>query len=318
MMPREQIIVSFTFFLISQLQALNVRPIYQLNGLSTTTTTTRKTAITSLWNNATSGASDSTTIIEKEEDVRVKDILGDLPTPTLLVEMSLAEAAINKTLSSSKSLDDILRNFNNKEDDEDISHVLDGSIFIHTQVTDTSIRDQRNLEVGSGKSSIIATVDATPENHLPGGAYLGIGLSNHHVGGYYWARGMGIGASLEAHGVAFREVLSSLSSSSSFSSMETFPGELYWDKRNPSTSVTQGSTTDESSNSNDGKRSEWIDFVHVGDTVQIVPHNVSRVLLESKFQRLVGVRRSGRPLGADPIVERIWKRSLSTGSWVGL
>lgn len=99
---------------------------------------------------------------------------------------------------------------------------------------------------------------------------------------------MGLGASWEVHGVAFREVLSSLSSSSSsFSSMEALPGELYWDKRNPSTLVTQGSTTDESSNSNDGKRSEWIDFVHIGDTVQIVPHNVSRVLLESKFQRLV-------------------------------
>lgn len=162
-----------------QCQALSLRLIYhqqQTNGLSTRR---RKTAIA---NSATSGASDSTTVIEKEENVRVKDILGDLPTPILLIEISLAEASINKTLLSSQSLDDILRNFN-KQADEDISHILDGSIFIHTQVIDISVRDKRSREVGSGKSSIIATVDATPENHLPGGAYLGNGLSNHHVGG---------------------------------------------------------------------------------------------------------------------------------------
>ena len=67
-------------------------------------------------------------------------------------------------------------------------------------------------------------------------------------------------------------------------------------------------TTEESSNSNDGKRSEWADFLAVGDTVQLVPYDVTKVLLESPFHRLVGVRRLGRPLGADPIVEQVWKR----------
>ncbi|KAG7359111.1 hypothetical protein IV203_015700 [Nitzschia inconspicua] len=232
-----------------------------------------------------------------EATVKVKDLLSDLPTPTLLMELSLAESALNKSKIS--CLDDFLR------DTEQLlsrAQVLDGTLFVHTKVTDTSERDKINQESGSGKSVGIGLVDCPPDL-IPGGAYLGIGLANHHVGGYYWARGMGMGASLPAHGVEFRGVPYSNNI-----------GELYWKKRGPGTNAAE--TTEESSNSNDGKRSEWADFLVKDDTVQLVPYNTTSLLLNSPFQRLIGVRRLGRPLGSDPIVERIWKRDGMLRGWV--
>jgi hypothetical protein len=226
--------------------------------------------------------------------VRTGALLSDLPTPSLLLELSLAEGVLGD------SLDEILSLPQQQLED----NLLDGSLFIHTQVTDTSLRDAITEEEGSGKSHVICQVDAASpgEQRLPGGAYLGIGLANHHVGGYYWARGMGIGASLPAHGVAFRSP-----------SSDGDAGELYWKKRGPGSNAME--TTDESSNSNDGKRSEWADFLSVGDTVQLVPNNANEVLNpDSPFSTLLGVRRIGRPLGADPIVEKIWTRT-ETG-WV--
>ena len=225
--------------------------------------------------------------------VKVGDLLSDLPTPSLLLELSLAEGSVE-----SHSLDDVLR----KPRLVDDQSALEGCLFVHTTVTDTSERDKVDQEYGSGKSSIIAQVDATLDD-IPGGAYLGIGLANHHVGGYYWARGMGMGASLPAHGIAFGD--SSLKGS----------GKLFWRKRGPGLDATE--TTEESSNSNDGKRSEWADFVTVGDTVQLIPESTSEALEKAPFNILLGVRRIGRPLGADPIVERIWVRSNESDEvWV--
>jgi len=258
-----------------------------------------------------------------EDSVRARDLLSDLSTPTLLIELSLAENAL---ANISMSLDDVLRNqgtaANNMNDNDDAvlfdgnsMAALDGSIFVHTRITDTSFRDRINGDMGSGKSPVIGRVDVCSRQHVPGGAFLGIGLSNHHVGGYYWARGMGIGASLEAHGVAFRDSTAALSSSQI--DTPNVGGELHWKMRgsdptnNAGSALSRGATTDQSSNSNDGKRSEWADFLVHGDTVQLIPYNVTRVLHESAFQRLVGVRRVGRPLGADPIVERLWKRGSS-------
>ena len=170
-------------------------------------------------------------------------------------------------------------------------------------MTDTSERDEITEVEGSGKSSVICLVD-TPPKIMPGGAYLGIGLANHHVGGYYWARGMGIGASLPAHGILF-----GVSSSS-----DNNDGQLFWKRRGPGLDAKE--TTEESSNSNDGKRSEWADFLAVGDTVQLVPNDASEVLRSSNFNVLLGVRRIGRPLGSDPVVERIWHRSEEpNGIW---
>ena len=250
-----------------------------------------------------SGVSDlpNPTSLSMEESIKVNDLLSDLPTPALLIELSLAESAVavNQT-SSIRALDEFLQQ-SAALSREEITKVLDGTLFVHTAITDTSERDRINEEQGSGKSLTIGRVDCSVEM-IPGGAFLGIGLANHHVGGYYWARGMGMGASLPAHGVEFRAHSEEHCDGD---------GELYWKKRGPGLDATE--TTEESSNSNDGKRSEWADFLSVGDTVQLVPCDPATVFLDAPFQRLVGVRRIGRPLGADPIVEEVWKRQTHTG-----
>lgn len=241
------------------------------------------------------------------ESVKVGDLLGDLPTPTLLLELSLAERALNQT-NIFDSLDDVLNAERATVTNDDTTSLLDGSLFVHTRVCDTSDRDAIDAKLGSGKSPSIGRVDV---GFVPGGAFLGIGVSNHHVGGYYWARGMGMGAALEAHGVGFRGLSAS---QDPYNGM----GELYWRKRknrSPTSndefcneSIKEGATTETSSNSNDGKRSEWADFLSKGDTIQLVPYNATSVLVDSGFQWILGIRREGRPLGADPIVEKIWKR----------
>lgn len=232
---------------------------------------------------------------------RVGDLLSDLPTPSLLLELSLAESA------TSDCLNEFLQNPSNS------NATLDGALFIHTTITDTSIRDAITQDVGSGKSLVIGEIDISPDD-IGVSSYLGIGLANHHVGGYYWARGMGMGASLPAPGI---DVRSSISSSGGVEKTVTDNrGELYWKKRDPGQNAME--TTEESSNSNDGKRSEWVDFVARGDTVQLVP--TSSILSScALFPKLLGVRRIGRPLGADPIVETIWVREKNSNgriSWV--
>jgi hypothetical protein len=128
-----------------------------------------------------------------------------------------------------------------------------------------------------------------------------------------------MGASLPAHGIAFRSPRVPETTQNNLQGNVLHGGEIHWKKRGPGLDATE--TTEESSNSNDGKRSEWADFLRVGDTVELVPYSPSKVLLKSPFQRLIGVRRLGRPLGADPIVEQIWMRSKNDDedcgcSWV--
>jgi hypothetical protein len=220
---------------------------------------------------------------KRVEDVSVGTLLSDLPTPCLILELSLAEHAARGV-----DLDEAL----SRGGTSDIS--FEGSLFVHTTITDTSERDEITRSKGSGKSAVIGHVDVPPV-WIPGGAFLGIGLANHQVGGYYWARGMGIGASLPAHGVQFGV------------SDDLNNGKLFWRRRGPGLDARE--TTEESSNSNDGKRSEWADFLTVGDTVQLIPYSATEVLRDSNFDIILGMRRIGRPLGADPMVERIWRRS---------
>jgi hypothetical protein len=223
----------------------------------------------------------ATTIESYPESIRPGTLLSDLPTPILLLELSLADGAVPE----GATLDGIL-----EDPTKFPQSTLDGALFVHTQVTSTTKRDSVTQQLGSGKSLDICEVDISD---VFGGAYLGIGLANHHVGGYYWARGMGMGASLPAHGISFEQ------------------GQLSWKKRGPGDASL---TTEENSNSNDGKRSEWADFLAVSDTVQLVPKSVDQALKSESFSSLLGVRRIGRPLGADPIVEKVWIRS--DGGWI--
>lgn len=57
-------------------------------------------------------------------------------------------------------------------------------------------------------------------------------------------------------------------------------------------------------NSNDGKRSEWVNFLRVGDQVQLRPADdpAATCILDFFTDAVYGVSSEGRPLGAEPYV----------------
>lgn len=133
-------------------------------------------------------------------------------------------------------------------------------------------------------------------------ATLCLGLNNHHVGGYYWARSAGSGASMEAPGVYYGET-------------DFFRDDMFDNKGILQWNTEGGATT---SNSNDGKRSEWVNFLRVGDTVQLVPSSPQDSLLEfvkkfdfygegGKCVRVYGINFEGRPMGSEPVVVCEWR-----------
>jgi hypothetical protein len=160
-------------------------------------------------------------------------------------------------------------------------------------------------------TTFLAEIDATP-SLCAGPAKLVLGLNNHHVGGYYWARSAGAGSSMEAPVVSFGFIGSSSSSSRS----SNRGGLLHWIDANGSRAC----------NSNDGKRSEWVNFLRLGDTVQLVPTNGQASILQFVKQfgslqpssnvddgalqissaRIFGISSHGRPMGSEPEVVCEW------------
>lgn len=68
-------------------------------------------------------------------------------------------------------------------------------------------------------------------------------------------------------------------------------------------------------NSNDGKRSEWVNFLRKGDTVQLVPINgqVAMMQFHKRFGRnergrIFGITAKGRPMGSEPHVICEWRK----------
>lgn len=116
-------------------------------------------------------------------------------------------------------------------------------------------------------------------------AHLVLGLNNHHVISYYWARSAGAGASMEAPGVAF----------------DDSTGCLCWQE--------QGGPT--VCNSNDGKRSEWVNFLRPGDQVQLVPHEpilaLKKWMEQNGKNKIYGISNFKRPLGSEPAVVCEWE-----------
>ena len=110
------------------------------------------------------------------------------------------------------------------------------------------------------------------------GIFLALGLNNHYVGGYYWARsGMGAGSSMDAPGVTFNAE----------------KGQLRWG----------------SQNSNDGKRSEWVEFLKPLDQVQLgivdsklLPRLSREMNGEGQITLINVVSAAGVPKGAEPKV----------------
>ena len=166
---------------------------------------------------------------------KVGDLLASLPTPSLLVEISLLERYLNE-YGAGLSVDEFLEN--PKHAMETFQGNFDDcrAIFIHTTVTSTAKRDAVVSREGCGKSLSVCCVDTSVELVEPAGAYLGLGLANHHVGGYYWARSMGIGASLPAHGIYFgspRDGPAEADAGQLPKDKQTEVGELFWKKRGP-------------------------------------------------------------------------------------
>mmetsp|Transcript_21704 Transcript_21704/g.40919 ORF Transcript_21704/g.40919 Transcript_21704/m.40919 type:complete len:303 (-) Transcript_21704:1616-2524(-) len=164
-------------------------------------------------------------------------------------------------------------------------------------------------------STFLAEIDLDPT--LCGGdAQLVLGLNNHHVGGYYWARSAGTGSSMEAPGVWYGPGGGGVEKGSDDDSknvpMKNKRGLLRWLNEEGFTAC----------NSNDGKRSEWVNFLRKGDTVQFVPGDGQHALLQFRDQfgkqsddgkmddssiRVFGISSQGRPMGSEPEVVCEWR-----------
>ncbi len=173
-------------------------------------------------------------------------------------------------------------------------------------------------------STFLAEIDLDP-SLCSNSATLVLGLNNHHVGSYYWARSAGAGSSMEAPGVWFGDGsrnCNSYGSGNKVKSSNSRRGILRWlDDDGPTLC-----------NSNDGKRSEWVNFLREGDTVQLVPadgqdavmsfvekycgemidrifhlENVINCGNKSSSNRIFGISSEGRPMGSEPAVVCEWR-----------
>jgi len=166
--------------------------------------------------------------------------------------------------------------------------------YLHTSV----IKSKQDAEDGRDEpiSTFLAEIDLIPTlcgtPCLPESntnlATLVLGLNNHHVGSYYWARSAGAGAAMDAPGIQY-------------DASDKSRGILRWE--------TIGGPIE--CNTNDGKRSEWANFLRVSDTVQLIPSNSEDTLMtfvNASFEtsRIYGVSSDGRPLGSEPEVVCQW------------
>ena len=151
--------------------------------------------------------------------------LSSLATPALVLDLD--RYARNANANSEPTLSFLRTRYVSRGWDRDD---IEGSFFVHAQIA--SARDDRHH-----LPTVDFCLDGTSADALE--LYLALGLNNHYVGGYYWARAcVGIGPAMEAPGVTF----------------DAGSGQLGWDA---------------SSQSNDGKRSEWVEFLRRGDQVQL-------------------------------------------------
>ena len=149
--------------------------------------------------------------------------------------------------------------------------VIEGSPsvgYIHSSVV--RAREDVILGVDDPISTFLAELDIDcclcgGDENPNGGARLVLGLNNHHVGSYYWARSAGAGSSMEAPGISFGR-----SNAGSSGAVVSSRGILRWiDEEGP-----------KACNSNDGKRSEWVNFLRKGDTVQLVPTDGQSTIMQ--------------------------------------
>ena len=247
-------------------------------------------------------------------DAMIPMLVNDLKTPSFLIDVDILtkvcrsdHVALYLPKYDVTLYPQLMDNKKQNEDHNDIT-VYDISLFedhmknhhhalgyCHTSVT----QDRKYYEAFN--SITLAEVDLLPslcvapwdeftlQNY---DATLVLGINNHHVGSYYWARSTGIGASMEAPGVVF-DCQDHKSTHKR--------GILRWGEEEGPTKC----------NSNDGKRSEWVNFLRIGDQVQLIPkcnqdsimsflNYYDRIGLDSQ---IYGFTSRNRPLGSEPVVQ---------------
>ena len=262
-------------------------------------------------------------------------LVSDLPTPSFLVDMDMlhkaaAVAAVDvnaeaeapskiRSLHLPKYKTNLMRHpLESEAVDNYIHHVHDDSHsydvsqykgqqsalgYLHTSVTRSRSNGQGNENKQQQQEqqqtqqqdsfSFLAELDLGGElvcpEHVP---ELVMGINNHHVGSYYWARSAGMGASMEAPGIAYRILEHDTVAGTAGK------GSLHWQGDGPL-----------DCNSNDGKRSEWVNFLRTGDLVQLLPHCFEDGIMafEQGDCPIFGFSSFGRPLGSEPRVVCEWK-----------
>ena len=212
--------------------------------------------------------------------------LCDVPTPCMILDHS---TALTSRKLSPTLIDEYLNDPVAALDDG--SHPLTDLLYIHSSVVSgresSTAVGQTTLSgvTGDVQRTVLARLDVELEHAGGEEAYVGLGLNNHFTGGYYWGRASGPGAAMPAPGVE----------------LKSFDGA----QESPTACVVRVA------NSNDGKRSEWCEFLRSGDQLQLVPAGTPPSMLANlPFEVLVGCRRSGEgvPPGAEPIVDAAWQR----------
>mmetsp|Transcript_8869 Transcript_8869/g.14630 ORF Transcript_8869/g.14630 Transcript_8869/m.14630 type:complete len:288 (+) Transcript_8869:118-981(+) len=250
-------------------------------------------------------------------------LLSDVPTPSFIIDLQALRRIAEPPLNDNGEIPCIRCPKNNlllqpvaRDNDSDNARhnhsnnviscnfqIIDGQPaigYLHSTVT----RGRDDAIPGEDEpiSTFLAEIDLDPTLCFSD-AHLVLGLNNHHVGSYYWARSAGAGSSMEAPGVGYGN-----------SSESNSKGVLRW--------LDEGGPT--ACNSNDGKRSEWVNFLRRQDTVQLLPHDGQDTLLEfykryglssssidedetGSTSRIFGISNEGRPMGSEPAVVCEWR-----------
>ena len=257
-------------------------------------------------------------------------LLSDVPTPSFIIDVqALRRSLVAEPLPIMNNNDEevlpsircpknnlllhpisITGNINNDDKKNKVVGVVDCNFpivdgqpaigYLHSTVTRG--RDDAIANQDDPLSTFLAEIDLDTTLCGSGsGAHLVLGLNNHHVGSYYWARSAGAGSSMEAPGVWYGCNSNSGNNNNKDISMG---GVLRWlDDNGPA-----------ACNSNDGKRSEWVNFLRKGDTVQLLPRDGQDAILEFHNRygdgvesRIFGISSEGRPMGSEPRVVCEWR-----------
>ncbi len=231
-------------------------------------------------------------------------LLSDLPTPSFVLDVRALRKrhgipssiipslrlpghdVVLRPCGPAKELDALATTTHDKQVtlDLDLTDKVDEAALAYFHA---SVVASRGAE--DGEKTFLAELDLPPS--FPARPVLG--LNNHHVGSYYWARSAGAGSSMDAVGVQFRNPTDDGTCSDR--------GVLCWE---------------DEGRSNDGKRSEWCNFLRPSDQVQLVPTSSrsGELALLTFLERLgciYGVSAEGRPMGSEPKVVCRWVESNS-------